>query len=67
MGLANKLKEEGKCLSGGPTSEVGAEVPTGAIFVFSDLESAQYFAKEDPYIDGGIVTKSEITEWNVVV
>lgn len=67
LGLAKKLIAEGKCLSGGPTSDIGAEVPSGAIFVFTDLESAQLFAKDDPYVDAGIVTKHEITEWNIVV
>ena len=67
LGLAKKLIAEGKCLSGGPTSDIGAEVPSGAIFVFTDLESAQLFAKDDPYVDAGIVTKHEITEWNVEV
>ena len=55
------------CLSGGPCNEPGSEVPSGAFFIFADLESAQKFAKEDPYVEGGIVTKSEIKEWNVAI
>jgi len=59
--------EENKCLSGGPTGEPGMEVPTGALFVFTDLESAEAYAKGDPYVANGIVTKYSIEEWNVVV
>mmetsp|Transcript_6562 Transcript_6562/g.8164 ORF Transcript_6562/g.8164 Transcript_6562/m.8164 type:complete len:134 (-) Transcript_6562:150-551(-) len=67
IGLAKKLVEEGKCLSGGPTGEPNMEVPTGALFVFTDLESAELYVKEDPYVSGGIVTSHSIEEWNVVV
>ena len=41
LGVAKKLIAEGKCLSGGPTGDVGMEVPSGALFVFTDLESAE--------------------------
>ncbi len=67
LGLANKLVEEGKCLSGGPSGPPDVEVPTGALFVFTDLESAQMYAKEDPYVQNGIVTNYSIEEWNVVI
>mmetsp|Transcript_2801 Transcript_2801/g.4390 ORF Transcript_2801/g.4390 Transcript_2801/m.4390 type:complete len:130 (-) Transcript_2801:376-765(-) len=67
LGVAKKLIAEGKCLSGGPTGDVGMEVPSGALFVFTDLESAELFVKEDPYIDAGIVTSHKIVEWNAVV
>ena len=67
IGLAKKMVEEGKCLSGGPTGEPNMEVPTGALFVFTDLESAEAYAKGDPYVENGIVTNYSIEEWNVVV
>lgn len=67
LGLAKQLIEEGKCLSGGPTGEPGAEVPTGALFVFTDLDSAKLFVEQDPYVSNGIVTGHSIEEWNVVV
>ena len=67
LGLAKKLIGEGKCLSGGPTGEPGAEVPTGALFVFTDLDSAKLFVEQDPYVSNGIVTGHSIEEWNVVV
>jgi uncharacterized protein YciI len=67
IGLAKKLIEENKCLSGGPTGEPNMEVPTGALFVFTDLDSAKYYVDNDPYVKNGIVTKYTIEEWNVVV
>jgi uncharacterized protein len=67
LNLAKKRIEEGTCLSGGPTGEPPMEVPTGALFIFTNLEAAQLFVKEDPYTQNGIVTKHSIQEWNVVV
>mmetsp|Transcript_20792 Transcript_20792/g.30777 ORF Transcript_20792/g.30777 Transcript_20792/m.30777 type:complete len:130 (+) Transcript_20792:158-547(+) len=67
LGLAQKLVDEGRCLSGGPTGPVGMEVPTGALFIFTDQEAAQQFVKEDPYVSGGIVTGHVIQEYNVVL
>jgi len=43
------------------------EIPTGALFVFTDEASAKQFVDEDPYVSNGIVTNHEIVEWNVVV
>jgi uncharacterized protein YciI len=67
LGLAKKLIGEGKCLSGGPTGVVGMEVPTGALFIFTDADSAESFVREDPYVLNGIVTGHSIGEWNVVL
>ena len=67
LNLAKKMIAEDKCLSGGPSGEPGVEVPSGALFVFTDLESAQEYASNDPYVANGIVTKYTIEEWNVVV
>ena len=67
LNLAKKLIEEGKCNSGGPTGKPGMEIPTGALFIFEDLDSANLFVKEDPYVTNGIVTDHTIEEWNVVV
>jgi uncharacterized protein YciI len=61
----NLAKE--KCMSGGPTMTPGSDVPTGALFIFSNLESLEEFVKEDPYLENGIVTKHYIDEWNIVV
>lgn len=67
LGLAQQLIDEGRCLIGGPTGPVGMEVPTGALFLFTDVEAAQQFVKDDPYVSGGIVTGHEIQEYNVVL
>ncbi|GKY92522.1 hypothetical protein MPSEU_000222500 [Mayamaea pseudoterrestris] len=67
LGLAKQLVEEGTCLSGGPTSEPGASVPKGALFIFSTEAAAHQFLAEDPYVSNGIVTEHSIEEWNVVV
>lgn len=67
LGLAGQLLEEGKCLSGGPTGKVGMEVPTGALFVFTDEASARAFVEGDPYVSNGIVTGHSIEEWTVVL
>ena len=65
--LAKDLMEEGRCLSGGPSGPVGAEVPTGALFVFTDLAAAECFVEGDPYVSNGIVTGHSIEEWTVVL
>ena len=68
LDLAQKLIDQGRCLSGGPTTTpVGAEVPTGALFIFTDAEAAQLFVDQDPYVSAGIVTGHTVEEWNVVV
>ena len=67
LDLAKQMIEDGRCLSGGPTGEPGMEVPSGALFVFSDLEAAESFVGGDPYVEHGIVTGHSIEEWNVVV
>jgi len=67
LGLAKKFVEEGKCLSGGPTGDVGMEVPSGALFVFTDEESAKAYVDSDPYVSNGIVTGHTIEEWNNIL
>lgn len=55
------------CLSGGPTAPLNGEVPTGALFIFETLESAEAFVKKDPYVTAGIVTGHTIEEWTVAI
>lgn len=66
--LAKDLIAQGKCSAGGPISPLqeGA-TPTGALFVFTDLEAAKSFVEKDPYVSGGIVTKHSIEAWTVAV
>lgn len=67
IALAKKFIAEGTCLSGGPTGNVGEEIPKGALFVFTDAQAAKSYAEGDPYVANGIVTQYSIEEWNVVV
>ena len=67
IGLAKEMIEEGICVSGGPTSTPGESAPKGALFVFTTKDAAEKFVKEDPYVEGGIVTDHKIDEWTVVV
>ena len=67
LALAKEMITEGKCLSGGPTGEVGMEVPTGALFIFTDAEAAKEYVSKDPYVSGGIVTGHSIEEWTIVL
>ena len=67
LDLAKRFIDEGRCLSGGPTGPKDMEVPTGALFVFTDHEAAEAMIANDPYVQHGIVTSSKIVEWNVVV
>ncbi len=67
LNLAKQLIAEGKCLSGGPTGDVGMEIPKGALFIFTSADAAKSFVEQDPYISGGIVIGHSIEEWNVVV
>lgn len=67
LGLAKAMAEEGTCVSGGPSNLPGSDVPYGALFVFTTKDAAEKFAKEDPYVEGGIVTRSTISEWTVAI
>jgi uncharacterized protein YciI len=65
--LAQKLIDDGLCLSGGPTGDVDMDVPTGALFIFTTADAAKQFVQQDPYVSNGIVTGHSIEQWNVVV
>jgi uncharacterized protein YciI len=40
--------------------------PSHALLVFRDVESAEAFAADDPYVAAGLVTSRSIEPWNVV-
>ncbi|KAL3801707.1 hypothetical protein ACHAW5_010047 [Stephanodiscus triporus] len=67
LGLAKAMIEGGTCVSGGPTSRPGEDVPRGALFVFTTKDAAEKFVTEDPYVSNGIVVGHSISEWTVVV
>jgi uncharacterized protein len=41
--------------------------PTGALFIFTNYETAQLFVNSDPYVQHGIVTNYTIESWLIVV
>lgn len=41
--------------------------PTGALGVFTTREAAEEFAKNDPFVLNGVVTKHHFKEWNEVL
>lgn len=49
----------GKVLGIGPFSNPGE----GAMAIFSDREAAEYFVKNDPFVQEGIVAKVTIKDW----
>jgi uncharacterized protein len=67
LGLAQDLAKEGRCAMGGPVTPQGEKVPTGAVFIFEDLEAAESFVEKDPYVANGIVTSHKIEEWTVAI
>lgn len=67
LGLAKDFAAKGKCLFGGPSGDVGVEVPKGALFVFTDEQSAKDYANNDPYVANGIVTDWHVEEWTVAI
>lgn len=60
-----RLQQEGHLVLAG--AFVGA--PPGAVFIFQGEtdEAAQQFAKSDPYVVAGLVSKWTVREWTTVV
>lgn len=63
LGLAQRYLAPGALQMAGAFSDP----VDGALFVFNDRESAEAFAREDPYFLNGLVTAHRVREWNVVV
>src|SRR5260370_20021835 len=63
--LANAARERGEILFAGAL----AEPADGALIVFhvADKSKAEAFARNDPYVQNGLVKKWEVRPWNVVV
>ena len=64
LGLANEAHERGELLLAGALSD-----PNVALIVFraADTSVAEEFARNDPYVVNGLVTRWEVRPWNVVV
>jgi hypothetical protein len=65
LGLANSAKERGELLLAGATGDP----PVGAILVFrtTDQQVVEDFARADPYVINGLVTRWEVQPWAVVI
>ncbi len=56
----DEFAEAGKVIGIGPFGNPGE----GSMGIFRDLESAEEFVKEDPFVLEGIVAKHTIRLWN---
>ena len=63
LGIAQRYLERGELVIAGALNDP----VDGAVLVFNNRESAVAFAREDPYVQNGLVTEHRIREWNVVV
>ena len=63
--LVRDLHARGLVVMGGALGDP----PDGAMLIFkgSSREDAEKFARADPYVTNGLVTKWQIRPWNVVV
>jgi len=58
----HEFNRRGKLLMAGPTMATGA-----AYGVFTTKEAAEEFVKDDPFVNGGVVTKWSILEWKDIL
>ena len=65
LALAREAVERGELVLGGAL----ANPPDRAILLFrgSSPEVAERFAKVDPYVTNGVVTKWQVREWTTVI
>lgn len=63
--LVRELHARGLLIMGGALGEP----PDGAMLIFkgNSPEVAENFARTDPYVTNGLVTKWQVRPWNVVV
>lgn len=65
LAMAEKAREAGQMVMAGAL----ANPPGGALLVFKGdgPEVAEAFAKNDPYVQNGLIKKWYVREWTVVV
>ena len=65
LALARRAVERGELILGGPL----AEPVDGAVLLFrgSSPEVATTFAKADPYVTSGLITKWRVRQWTPVI
>ncbi len=63
--MARKAHERGEMVMGGAL----AEPADGAVLVFKSqsAEVAQNFAKNDPYVKAGLISRWRVRPWTVVI
>jgi len=62
LALASEAVRQGELLLGGAL----AEPADGAVLLFRSQEAAEHFAKNDPYVHNGLITKWAVRKWNTV-
>jgi hypothetical protein len=64
LGLARAAHERGEIVMAGAL----ADPVDGAVFVFrADAAAVEAFARNDPYVKGGLVTRWRVRPWTVVI
>ena len=65
LALARAAPERGELVLGGAL----ADPADGAVLVFrgDGPETAERFAREDPYVEAGLVTRWRVRPWTVVI
>ena len=64
LAYAQRYKDDGRLVAGGAIGDP----PHGAVLVFAaDPDEVEAFAREDPYVQAGLVTAHRVEPWNVVI
>jgi uncharacterized protein YciI len=69
LALAQAAVARGELLLGGAVAGLDGATPEEAQLLFAgeDASAAEAFARADPYVTGGIVTRWRVREWVTVV
>ena len=63
LGLIRTAHERGELVIAGALTEPA----DGAVLVFREESPAEAFAKADPYVKNGLVSKWRVRKWNTVI
>lgn len=66
LALAEAATARGELLLGGAVYEGEGEPPEEALLLFADAAAAEKFARADPYVAQGLVTRWRVREWATV-
>ena len=68
LGLVRAAHARGEIVLAGAFDDPTTDTFDGAVFVFkADRATIQAFVDADPYVTNGLVTRSRIRRWHVVV